>query len=109
MQRTVLRLIAGLTLSTVGLSGCGGGGDARLSKATFIARGEKLCNALKTRLDPLFDDFVATLPKKAAAYRQAVPLGRTFSKEFAALRPPKSDETTIQASLKEYDAGLDRL
>src|SRR5438270_11003837 len=112
MRDMVVRLAAGVMVSAVALSGCGGGGgggNARLSKTAFIASGERLCQELKTKLDPLFDDFVATLPKRAAAYRQAVPLGRTFSTQFAALRPPKDDEATIKASLKEYDAGLDRL
>jgi hypothetical protein len=110
MRGVVTRLTVGVVAAALVFAGCGGGGGtARLSKTAFIARGEQLCKELKADLDPLFDDFVATLPKKAAAYRKAVPLGRSFSRRFAALRPPKSDEATINASIKDYDAGVDRL
>jgi len=113
MRGTLGRLTAGMVVCALALSACGGGGGgggkARLSKTEFIASGERLCQALKADLDSVFDDFVATLPKRAAAYRRAIPLGRSFSRAFAALRPPAADESTIKASLKDYDSGLDRL
>jgi hypothetical protein len=90
---------------------CGGDDDAGdgAHKAAFIAEGERLCSELKSRLDTIFLDFAPTLPQRATAYSQVVPLGREFSQRFAALRPPEEDRARIEAGLGDYNRGLDQL
>jgi hypothetical protein len=101
--------VLGLVVLAVGA--CGGGDDSgeKADKASFIAEGERLCTEFKSRLDTIFLDFAPTLPKRAAAYSQVVPLGREFAQRFAALRPPQGDRASIEASLRDYRAGLDQL
>ncbi len=109
MRATVGRAVAGLLV--LALAACGGDDDAgeEARKASFIAEGERLCSELKSRLDTIFLDFAPTLPHRAAAYSQVVPLGREFAQRFAALQPPEDDRARIEASLRDYNRGLDQL
>lgn len=85
------------------------GASAAADRRAFLAEGETLCAQLKSQLDRLFEDFLPTLSRRAAAYGQVVPLGRDFSRRFTALRPPEGDEARIRESLGHYDEGLDHL
>jgi hypothetical protein len=112
MQATVGRArgtVVGLLV--LALAACGGDDDAGESaqKASFIAEGERLCSELKSRLDTIFLDFAPTLPQRAEAYSQVVPLGREFAQRFAALQPPEDDKARIETSLRDYNRGLDQL
>jgi hypothetical protein len=102
-------VVAGLLV--LALAACGGGDDGAdgTQRASFIAEGERLCSELKSRLDTIFLDFAPTLPQRATAYSQVVPLGREFSQRFAALRPPEEDRARIEAGLGDYNRGLDQL
>jgi len=92
-------------------AGCGGDDDSgrAADKRAFIAQGETLCAQFKSQLDGLFEDFLPTLSRRAATYGQVVPLGRDFSRRFAALNPPEGDQARIRESLRHYDEGLDQL
>ena len=103
--------MAGTLVVALGLTGCGGDDDSgrAADKRAFIAQGETLCAQFKSQLDGLFEDFLPTLSRRAAAYGQVVPLGRDFSRRFAALQPPAGDQARIRESRRHYDEGLDHL
>ncbi|MDQ3978135.1 MAG: hypothetical protein M3314_01085 [Actinomycetota bacterium] len=112
MDRTLMRMAALLAVVALSLIGCGDDDDdgaTAAEKAAFIARGEELCRDFKAQLDAIFVDFAPTLPKRAEAYSQVVPLGRSFADRFAALEPPEDDRARIDASLADYRRGLDQL
>ena len=100
-----------VALLVLALAGCGSDDDAGegAQRATFIAEGERLCSEFKSRLDTIFLDFAPTLAQRAEAYGQVVPLGREFAQRFAALQPPEDDEARMEASLRDYNRGLDQL
>ncbi|MDQ4098414.1 MAG: hypothetical protein M3144_11170 [Actinomycetota bacterium] len=112
MHRTLIRMATLLAVVALTLIGCGDDDDdgaARAQRAAFIARGEELCRNFKAQLDAIFLDFAPTLPKRAEAYSQVVPLGRSFADRFAALDSPEDDRARIDASLADYRRGLDQL
>ncbi|HEX2041634.1 MAG TPA: hypothetical protein VHF24_03265 [Acidimicrobiales bacterium] len=112
MHTTVNRAVAAvLGLLVLAVSACGGDDDSgeAAQKASFIADGELLCSEFKARLDAVFLDFAPTLPQRAEAYSQVVPVGREFARRFAALQPPEDDKARIEASLTDYNRGLDQL
>ncbi len=112
MHTTLMRmtpLVAVLALTLVGCGDDDDDGATAAQKAAFIARGEELCREFKAQLDAIFLDFAPTLPKRAEAYGQVVPLGRAFADRFAAVDPPEDDRRRIDASLADYRRGLDQL
>jgi hypothetical protein len=99
--------IAALVLAALLLAACGGGSD-RLSRDELASRASKICtDQLRT---------IAQIPRgpanpiNAAGYLGAIlSVYEQGIKKFHALKPPKDEETTYRAYLRELDRNADIL
>ena len=113
-----IRLIATASLAATLLSGCGGDddggtktvtqttpapppaqGDATISKAEYIERGDAICAKYNELTKDLGDQKPDTFEEAAALYTQAIELFRPALKEFEALPQPRGDEQVIESYL----------
>lgn len=103
MNRVAARLLAAVALTTAGgIAGCGGGDDAGISRAEYIARADEVCATLREQVNAL--PFASDDPNQVAlAFREGARLGDEQVRQLREIEPPREDEDDIDAILDLAD------
>ena len=102
MRRLVLVAMA-VTLA----AGCGGGGGARLSRTQYAAKADAICRKYNRLSSAIANP--TSLAELASAVKKLVPLLDQSVKELRKLRPPKSEQATVDRWIERIEAIRDDL
>jgi hypothetical protein len=104
-----------VALIGVAAAGCGNAGGGRLTKSEFLKRGNAICAKGTRKIDRKGLTFFKTPGHPTAnetiafAKKLAVPTAQAELDQLRALKPPKSDETTVKTILDKTQAAVDRV
>ncbi len=88
-----------IVLALLALAGCGGGGEAGLSRGTYITKANAICRDVGKKLEALT---VPTSNDQIPAYAtKALPIYDNALARIRALRPPSELDSKVKAWLEE--------
>lgn len=94
-------LTFGTVLCALGLAGCGGGGDDRLSRAEFVDRATAICARAEERIGELAEP--GSVEELAAYAREARTITKDGVADLRELAPPEELEAGFDRYLESAD------
>jgi hypothetical protein len=88
-------------------AGCGASSGGRLSKKDYAAKADAVCAKYNKKIKNLGNP--RSLADLAAFADKAIPIAQKGNDELRALKPPKDEESTASAWLKQNDKVLDAI
>jgi hypothetical protein len=113
-MRLTAALVGVLALAAIA-SGCGSGGDERLTKAEFIEQADAICKQANNRIRKEYEAFVKeNVGQNGVSRAQGTEVGENIllpnvqsqAEEVRELEPPEVDEDQIAAMLDAFEAGV---
>lgn len=103
--RRVARASIALLAAMLAITGCGGGGNDRLSRPEFVSRADAICAEYEGKLNALG---TPQNPEQLADFAdKALPIARDGREELGELRPPEDLEETYDAWLEQGDRAIE--